>query len=81
MIHKKTEKLVRDAQQLKTQSILQKCPDCYLMRAYFNHTYTRLVQQTSQVERLLRTNFKNDACSEIEGIKQTLAVTGLYLNV
>ena len=76
-----TNQLSREAQRLKIVALDQKCSECFLMRKYFTKKHEQLTHRTTLVERLLRTNSTENFGSEIEHVKQSLALAGLYINV
>jgi len=76
-----THQLFNDAIKLQFLIKKQNCLDCFLISQYLNQKHELLMKQTTQIERLIMENPKLQMNSEIINAKQSLAVTGLYLNV
>ncbi len=79
-----TQTNVLKAETLKLQELskAQKCPGCELMRNYVSGRYEKLKQRSSIIENLMKTNSRMRVfVPEIDSVKQSLSVIGLYVNV
>lgn len=81
MIKQQTDQLSSETQRLRIGAMKQKCTGCFLMRKYSSNKYQQLTNRVGLLEQLGTSNSKVNIASEIQRVKQSLALVGLYMNV